>query len=232
MNRRGVTLVELLIGLVLLVMLGIAITRTLTTSSRALARAINGLAVTRTMVATGALLREELGSSDASEVRLSSSSGVEFSRTVGGAAVCGAPGSVVRLPAQQWSGARLPQPGRDEAVVLTDLLSGEWSVVPITAVGVGGCPDGSPAILITLGAAVGAAAYLRIAEPVHLRAYLSGGSGWWGLAPAGGASPIQPFAGPLDQPLLPPTLSTAGLFLPFRPRFGSDTVLRIPLGLP
>jgi hypothetical protein len=232
MNRRGLTLVELLLGLVLLGLFGIAATGTLVTASRASVRAIRGLAVGRIMVSTGALLREELGSSDSGEVRIAAATAVDFRRTVGAAAVCEVRGSQVLLRTSDWVGTRDSEAGRDEAVLLTDVPSGRWSVVPITAVSGDRCPDGSSAILLTLSVPPGAAGYARIAEPVQLRGYLSGGSGWWGLAPASGGSSVQPFAGPLDTPL--PTIghSAAGLLLRFHPTFGVDTVLRVPLGVP
>lgn len=232
MNRRGMTLVELLIGLVLLALFGIAVTQTLTTASHATFRALRGLAIARTMVSTGAVLREELGNSDTGEVRIAGPNAVDFSRTVGASVVCEVRGSVVLLKASDWIGTRRPEAGRDEAVLLTDVSSGRWSVDPITAVSSGSCPDGSPAILVTLRVPQGVAVFVRIAEPVQLRGYLSGGSGWWGLAPADGRSPVQPFAGPLDPPLQAIRLSASRLVLPFHPTFGVDTVLRAPLGPP
>lgn len=232
MSRHGFTLVELLIGMVLLAMFGIVMTNTLTMTSRSTLRALRSLAISRTMVATGALLREELGSSDTGEVRLSGTTAINFSRTVGTAVICEVLGSIVRLPASDWVGVRWPEAERDDAVLLSDAATGRWSIAPIVAVGGSRCPDGSDALQLSLGADAGSPAYVRIAEPVQLRAYLSGGSGWWGLAPASGLSPIQPFAGPLD-PLLPTlVLAAAELALPFRPLSGADTVLRIPLGPP
>ena len=232
MNRHGMTLVELLLGMVLLALFGIAVTQTLASTSRVTARALRGLAVARIMVSTGALLREELGNSDAGEVRLSGPATVDFSRTVGASVVCEVRGSVILLPASDWLGTRSPEAGRDEAVLLTDGASGHWSTAPIIAVDGGGCPDGSAAITVTLTGSVGAAGFVRIVEPVHLRGYLAGGSGWWGLAPADGRSPVQPFAGPLNLPSPAITLSAAGLVLRFQPSFGSDTMLRVPLGPP
>ena len=232
MNRRGFTLVELLIGMVLLALFGIAMTQTLMMTTRSTLRALRGLAISRTIVSTGALLREELGSSDTGEVRLLGSTAIAFGRTVGSASICEALGSVVRLPTSGWSGIRQPEAGRDDAVLLSDASTGRWSVVPIAATGSSRCPDGSDALQLSLGADAGAAAFVRIAEPVQLRAYLSGGSGWWGLAPGSGPSPIQPFAGPLNPSLPTLVLTSAGLVLPFRPMAGPDTVIRVPLGPP
>lgn len=232
MSRHGFTLVELLIGMVLLAMFGIAMTNTLTITSRSTLRALRDLAISRTIVSSGSLLREELGSSDTGELRLIGPTAIVFGRTVGSASVCEALGSVVRLPASDWSGIRQPEAGRDDAILLSDVSTGRWSVVPIVATGNSRCPDGSDALQLSLGADAGAAAFVRITEPVQLRAYLSGGSGWWGLAPATGLSPIQPFAGPLDPSLPTLVLTSTELALPFRPMAGSDTVMRVPLGPP
>ena len=232
MNRRGVTLIELLIGMVLLAGLGVAITETLMATSRVTVRSMHALAIARTMLATGALLREELGNSDAGEVLLVSPTAVNFSRTVGSMSVCGALGSVVRLPASEWMGVRWPEEGRDEAVLLSEVATGRWSLVPIIAVSTGRCPDGSDAIQLSLAADAATAVFVRIGEPVQLRGYVAGGNGWWGLAPVSGPAPIQPFAGPLDPALQPLVLTTAGLALTFCPAFGSAAVLRTPLGSP
>ena len=218
--------------MVLLAMFGIAITNTLMMTTHATLRALRGLAISRTIVSTGSLLREELGSSDTGEVRLVGPAAVAFGRTVGSASICEARGSVVRLPASEWSGIRPPDAGRDDAVLLSDPSTGRWSVVPIVATGSSRCPDGSDALQLSLGADAGAAAFVRVTEPVKLRAYLSGGSGWWGLAPASGLSPIQPFAGPLDPSPPALVLTSAELTLPFRPLAGADAVIRIPLGPP
>ncbi len=232
MNRRGVTLVELLVGLVLLAILGAAVTHTLTTVSRTTVRSLQALANARTMVTTSTLVREELGSSDSGEVRLANSAAIDFGRTVGSAAVCGTGGSMLRLRASDWLGSRWPEGGRDEAVLLTDPSSGHWAAKPIVGVGGGLCPDGSAAILLTLDSDAGPAAFVRVAEPVELRFYLAGGSGWMGLAPASGMSPIQPFAGPLEAPFESVHLDADGLVISFRPPLGNRTVLRVPLGLP
>src|SRR3990172_204830 len=131
------------------------------------------------LVARGALVREELGNSDADEVRLLGPDAVEFARTVGGSVACDGQDRIVRLPAAEGSGARWAEGGRDAAALLPELASGRWVVVPIVAVGRGRCPDGSDAIVITLSSAAGPAAFVRVTEPVELRAYLSGGSGWF-----------------------------------------------------
>ena len=230
MNRRGVTLVELLIGLVLLAVLGLAITQTLMATSRAAVRSMQSLATFRTLVAAGALVREELGNSDTSEVRLANTEAVDFGRTVGTALVCDSHGRIVRLPASGWLGHRWPEGGRDDAVLLTDASSSRWSTVPIVAVSSGQCPDGSDAILLMLESSVDSAVFVRIAEPVQLRLYLAGGSGWWGLAPASGLSPVQPFAGPIEPPLQAVGLTAAGLALAFRPLHGLDALMQVPLG--
>jgi prepilin-type N-terminal cleavage/methylation domain-containing protein len=231
-TRRGVTLVELLVGLVLLAMLGLAITRTLATASGATARALRGLVVARTLMATGTLLREELGQGVSADVALPSTTAVDFNRVIGAGPLCGVAGSVVLLRGSEWRGVRWPEEARDNVMLLTDVSAGTWSTIAIDSVANGNCSDGANAIRLTLAAAAGPAVYARVTEPVRLREYASGGSGWWGLAAASGLSPVQPFAGPLDMPLQPLLSSPAVLQLNFRPTFGSDTTLRVPLGPP
>lgn len=232
MNRRGVTLLELLIGLVLLAMLGVVVTTTLTTASRVAIRAVTRLATARTISVTGALLREELGHRGRDEVTVAGATSVDFSRVVGDAPVCDVQGHLVALRQSEWWGIRDPEPDRDDALLLSDVATGSWVANTIVAVGNGHCPDGSAAIQLTVGSTVAAAAVARIVEPVRLRGYLSNGNGWWGLAPASGLSPVQPFAGPLATPIGGTSFIGTALLLRFRPAAGGDTVLAFPLGPP
>jgi hypothetical protein len=218
---------------VLLTALGIGITTVLAAASRVTTRALQALVATRTVVATGALLREELGSATVSEVTLAGSGVVRFNRTIGSAPACAGAGNALLLRASEWRGIRAPVPARDMITVLIDVATGSWSGTPIDSVGNAHCPDGSNAIRVVAAGGVGMASYARVEEPVELRGYLSGGLGWWGLAPGDGLSPVQPFAGPLVTPLQSPLLTSSELALPFRASTAAATVVqRYPLGPP
>ncbi len=232
MSRRGLTLVEMLIGMVLLAMLGMAITETLATASRATTRALRALVVGRTVVAAATLLREELGQSSATELTGAAPTSLDFGRTIGAGPVCAASGFIVRVRQSAWWEVRAPVGGRDEVALLADPVVGSWATHPIDTVTSAVCPDGAAAIRLVLSAPVAVAAYARVIEPVRLKTYLSGGSGWWGIAGGSGLPTIQPFAGPLAAPLQPFTLTATMLQWRFKPSNGSDTVVTIPLGAP
>lgn len=232
MTRRGSTLIELLIGLVLLAMVGTAITQTLVMASRSTVRSLSQLEIARTVVSTGALVREELGQGGSDEVQVASPGQLDMARQIGGASSCGSAGFRVLLRLSAWWGVRWPAGARDQAELLTDAASGQWVRQPIDSVATASCPDGTPALALALGAPAGTASFVRITEPVRLRGYSSGPSGWWGLAPADGLSPVQPFAGPLSSPWSIALLAPSLLALHFHPVGATDTTLRIPLGPP
>jgi hypothetical protein len=86
--------------------------------------------------------------------------------------------------------------GRDRVLVLIDGAA-PWRSAALLDVTAALCPDGRPAWRLQLSAMADSARLVRVLEDVVLRRYASGGSEWLGLAPAGGGSVVQPFAGPL-----------------------------------
>jgi len=232
MTRRGFTLVELLIGMVLLGIFGVVVTRTLSLASRSTRRALDDLAVARTITSTGALLREELGESSSGELVVPDSSVVEYPRPTGHGPICATSGTDLLLRESDWQGTRWPEAGRDEVRLLGPAPARLWSPGLISAVAAGHCPDGASAIRLTLATVPASAAYARVVEPMRLRGYLSAGSGWWGLLPASGVASVQPFAGPLATPIAGATLQGGVLTLHFRALPAVDTALRILVGPP
>lgn len=88
-------------------------------------------------------------------------------------------------------------------MVLTVSGPPRWIVAPIIAQGGALCPDGRPALSVSLPldslslASVGPGSAIRIFEVLEARRYPSGGLEWLGLQSLSAVEPVQPLAGPL-----------------------------------
>jgi hypothetical protein len=214
-NRRGTTLVELLLTVSMLASFGICVTAVVRGAIRVTVRALTALGSERTLLSTAVLLRYELQDGAWSRVAVVSDS-IRLDRRVGEGPLCGAPAGDLLVGRQDWSGARAPQAGRDQIYGLRP--GAGWYAAGITAVQAGNCPDGTPALRLTLSGPIDSLVWLRVVEATVLRRYRSGHADWLGLAPADGTVPVQPFAGPLQ---------------PGGSRFRRDTgLLRLSLDIP
>ena len=198
MTRRGFTLVELLIGLIMLALLAGVATMMVTATARAAGHATHALLVDRTVQALQTFLQQELRDAGDTDVTAIAATRVSLARPVGDADVCAKSDSSIAVAAAGWAGTRLPQAFRDEAWMLVDPLAADWRMSAITGVWSDRCADGlTPAIALGLAVSPAAASAVRVMEPVELSAYRSGVADWLGLTPASHGSPVQPFAGPL-----------------------------------
>ncbi len=232
MKRNGLTLVELLLGLVLLAWLGSLTAVVTRTAAVAVGHSWSTLDRRRTVGVVASLLHEELRDASVADISSPGSSAISFAAPVGDALICGVAGAEIYLPRDDWSGVRWPEPGRDMVRLLADPLAEVWDSAGVTAVGADRCPVGrAPALRIALDRVPGAALVARVVEPVRVSGYLSRGSAWFGLAPEGVSAP-QPFAGPLQPGSVAFALAPSGLSLRFTPSPGSDTTLLIPLDPP
>jgi len=194
-TRAGVTLFELLLVLTLLGLLGVLVSAVVVGASRGAARHVGGLSLERTAQVATVFMQHELRDARGDELAVTAAS-VWLSRPVGDGVVCQAGGSSLWLRRDAWRGERAPEAGRDRLLLLTDGDT-PWRGAALLDVSGALCPDGSPAWRLGLSAATDSAQLLRVLEDVVLRRYASGGAEWFGLAPADGSSPVQPFAGPL-----------------------------------
>lgn len=218
-RRRGVTLAELLVALVLLALLATAALRATVVLGRQ-AVAVAEHATLQAGVRTGMLLaRAELREVGRDEtgtdlVRLGPDS-VTFRAARGFGVTCGVSASQVRVrdaPPVPFSRLRAVAPGRDSLLLFVDGDStspadDRWIVLPVLAVGSASC-GGSPAIAVQTGdlaaalpsgslAEIVVGGPVRTFEVVRLGEYASGGQRWLGLASVSGGESIQPVAGPL-----------------------------------
>lgn len=197
MTRRGVVLVELLVGLVLLGLLAAACARWLDAAWMQAGgmRAVAERAAARRTV-TGLGWRELDGLAPA-EVRLLGDT-LRYRARRGAGLACAAGAMQVTLARSTLEGWRLPVPGRD-SVLLPDSAGG-WHAAALADVRAASCPDGAPGLDLALGAAVPGAAWpmpVRVVEWMELRAYESGGVWWLGARTLRPTDGVQPVAGPL-----------------------------------
>ncbi len=193
-KRRGVSLLELLLAINILLLFLAGVTTVVRGAGRVTARAVTALASERTAMVAAALLQYELR--DGAWVALTlGTDRVGYPRRVGEGGTCdGSIGEAVVAQAD-WVGERTPDPTRDRLVAL--IPGGLWREAALTALAATSCPDGRPAWRLSMGDPLDSVAWVRIVEPTLYRRYRSGTSDWLGLAPADGSAPVQPFAGPL-----------------------------------
>lgn len=194
--RSGVTLLELLLGLTLMSGVALLGSALLSGGRRGFDRLSRRMELGQGPDRAALLLQLELAGRPGG-LQLLSPSVLALQSRVGEAAACDFQAGEVVIPRQLWPGHRLPEAGRDQAQLLDD-SDGYWRAADILAVDAGTCPDGSVGLRLRLQPAV-RGQYLRVVEPLHLKIYRSGGAGWFGLAPADGSAPVQPFAGPLAE---------------------------------
>jgi hypothetical protein len=226
-------LIELLVGLVILVLFATQLVVLVRGMGRVAVRSTASLLADRTVGSLRTFLGEELRDASDSDVAILSPSRAALSRTVGEALVCGDSAGAVFLRASSWHGTRLPEGGRDVALLLVDPVGERWLALPIDSVRSARCPaDGALATRLDVAAHGDTARIARIREPVELSAYRSGGADWFGLTPASHASAVQPFAGPLAAGTARFAVSVGVLTATVIPQNASSVALRLPLGSP
>lgn len=229
MTRRGVTLLELLLGLVLVALLapvGVALLRS---AARGGILAATQLARERDATAFTMLLDHDLRHGVRTDLAIPTTAVLTFDRPVGEAAVCGLVSGAPLLRTAAWHGGRAPAAGRDEMLVLVAPEPASWLRRVIVSVGPGSCPDGAPAMRIDPDLAVSHAEWVRVIEPIRLRRYPSGGREWLGLEHRWNGTVVQPFAGPVTPAGVQWTLFPDALHAGIGPVAGITATLRLPL---
>lgn len=233
LNRNAFTLMELLIGVVLLAMFATTLVVLVRSTARMTTRAGRLLLADRALFAMRVFAQEDLRDAATGDVVSLAPSRVALSRPIGEGATCADSAGVVLIADTAWTGTRTPAGGRDDALLLVDPVAAAWLRIPIDSVNRGRCPlDNAPATRLVLAAHAGVAVVARVVEPVELSAYASSGADWFGLTPASGRSPVQPFAGPLVSSATRFVVSAAALDITVPPRGTAATVVQVPLGSP
>lgn len=197
-NRCGFMLFELLVTLLLTTLLAAIVGSAVVALASSARRHARALDQQRSEAAVAAWWRADLRDSEAGDVTVPVSDRLLAHHPVGGGVPCFVSGASLWIARSDWRGLRDPEPGRDELWLLTTAAPATWDAATFFAVGGGNCPDGTAALRLTLGTPAATVLLARAVEPVQVRLYRSGSSWWFGLAPADGSAPVQPFAGPLD----------------------------------
>ncbi len=229
-DRGGFTLIEMLIGLVLLSLIGGVVVRIGLGAERSVRLAQAAAQTERSFDTALDFLESELADagtdgSGTDLVRVGRDS-LTWRASRGVGLACLVAPTEVRLLQNQWSGPRYPQPGRDSLMLYvgadsTRADSVPWQVLPILGVSTGTCAGLSALVLHTaVDTSRASPGWLpslvpaRVFEVMQVRLYSSLGTWWFGTRSVSAGEGIQPVAGPL----LP-----GGLHFTFRDSTGQVT---------
>lgn len=228
-SRRGITLIELLVALILTALLGLAMTRLLLVQRRSAGALIAGDEARRTLEQAAGWISTELaevgkGDSNPDLLQLAGDSLTYRAWRMTGVACFVAPNEV-RLRRDLLSLWRMPQPGRDSLVLFLGNVSfpgsDTWVTAPVNAVAESNCA-GRPAVRVVTQldparlAGLGDLVPVRSFEVMQLRLYRSLGEWWLGARSVSAGEGIQPLAGPF---------AAGGIQLSYLDTLGLETVL-------
>jgi len=212
-RRAGFTLIEVLVGLVILSLLGGIMVRLGLSTERSVRLAQAAALQERSFDTALDFLETELADAgtDAAGsdlIRLGPDS-LTWRATRGVGLACHVGPDEVRMLQGQWSGPRLPQAGRDSLLLYVgpDALRSDsvtWLALPIVGVSAGAC-SGVPALTLrtVLDTTEASPAWLprlvpvRVFEVMQARLYSSLGTWWFGARSVSAGEVTQPVAGPL-----------------------------------
>ena len=207
-TRRGFTLVELLVVMVILGVVGAAIVRTLTTASRISDSQSQRTAMQGNLRAGAGLIPTELREinidASGSDLIAISRDSVKYRAMRRLAIACTGALNVLAVRRTNSFGLTAFSATSDSLFLYVEndptlTTDDTWSTFAITGVATGTCPDGSVATLLKLDANLPAGvvfdAPLRTYQVMTLKVYESGGRKWLGVDVDG--SGVQPVLGPL-----------------------------------
>lgn len=205
--RRGVTLVEVLVALVIAGIIGAAATRLLLLQSRLARRfaAVDG--ARQTVAATSAWLESELLEAAPRDLLAVAPDSLVYRSWRSAGLACLVTPTEVRIPGDGRALWRLPQPGRDSLAIYYQPDSAaprSWVTLPIHAVGTGTC--GASAALRIQTSVAGRVPNpppvlvpVRIFEVMTAKLYRSLGDWWLGARSVSGGEGLQPVTGPFER---------------------------------
>ncbi len=209
-GRQGVTLPDALVGLVLLGLLGLLVTRTAVRAERT-ARSQEARARLHLAFDAGlAWLAAEFADLGPEDILSVAPDSVRYRGTRGLGILCQVAHDEVRLLSRQFTASRAPQPGRDSLLVplLPDLPVGAdttWIGLPLLSVRQSSCGAEAALALGTIvdtlrrpPALLPARLPVRLFEVMQARFYPSLGATWLGARSVSAGEVIQPLAGPFS----------------------------------
>lgn len=215
MSRRGMTLAECLVALVVSSALVAAVDAALLAGQRFSRAEAAARGLRQNLRAVSAVLRAELEplAPEAGDlVRISDSSvTLRAARSWGIVCAVHAASGVVVLDDSLLSSLRSIDPAKDSAIVFAEgaalsRADDRWEVAEVAQVRRGGCADGTQGTAITFVISAGALAAVRIGAPVRVfetdeyKRYRDATGLWWlgvRTSTASGWSAMSPIAGPL-----------------------------------
>jgi prepilin-type N-terminal cleavage/methylation domain-containing protein len=233
-SRRGFTLVELAVALVLGLLVGAIIHRTLLQGQRLARAQFERLALNENVRVAALVLAGELGGlgyaeSIRSDLLAVAPGAVTYLAGRGGGYVCGVlpgPAAQVVVEESSWESPRAPR-ATDSLLVFAESnpatgSDDAWIHLGIVSVAAGSCPGGAAGIAIQVAvpgpldpawpARVTPGSPARLAEVMQMRYYESGGRSWFGMRSVSTGEAIAPVAGPLADS----TSGVRGLTLAYR----------------
>ncbi len=206
--RRGFTLAELLVALVLLGLVGVLLTRTGLQAERVARSHEERTRLHAGFDAAAGFLRAELADLGPGDLAQAAPESLRYRATRGVGTTCQVRADEVRLLRGSLRADRSPQPGRDSLwlpLAPDDPRQADTAgvILPITSITASACGG---VTALALGTAIDTLAHplhglpagvgLRFFEVMQVRFYTSLGSGWLGARSVSAGEVIQPLAGP------------------------------------
>jgi prepilin-type N-terminal cleavage/methylation domain-containing protein len=215
--RRGFTLIELMLAMVMMLIVSGAVYQLLITTQRVAAVQTEQLGMQANVRGAALVVLNELrelgtspdGRAALNDITRIAPSAISYRASRGFSHACQTLGpGQIRIGRNHFTGHRDPQPGRDSALVYLEApLAGPdsgWIPLGITSVSTATPCTGmaGPGITITLSGtgaseAPAAGTPIRVFERMELALYQSDGESWLGLKSVSAGEVIQPLFGPL-----------------------------------
>ena len=207
-TRRGFSLIELLVSMVLLAVVASSVTTVTLSAVRTADRSRERARQQGILREVVSVVEREVGDiSPSRDIGGFAAESITYRGARGSGYTCGVDGASVVVGDADYRAWRLPDSARDSLLVFLPgdsvAASATWVITPLHAPPTRGrCRDGSPGLRLSVDAAVVAGAAiadlpLRAFEWMRLKLYESGGSWWVGARSLRPGDVIQPIAGPL-----------------------------------
>lgn len=209
-SRQGFTLIELLVAMVLIGIVGAAITRTLLNMERGSRAQSQRVALQGNLRAGAALIPSELRELSASDILIAQENLIQYRAMRGTSMACAATLGTVTLRDRYTFMYRDIDAGRDNLFLFLEndpalMTDDSWIELDVSGAVGGVCPNGDPATIVSIAADMDAtelAAFLagapvRVFEQMELALYAADGRAWLGARSVAVEANLQPVLGPL-----------------------------------
>jgi prepilin-type N-terminal cleavage/methylation domain-containing protein len=211
-TRRGFTLVELLMGLIIMGIVGAALARVFISQQRLTVAQVEQASMqanvrTGTMIMANELRELATGVSGGTDIKSFSATNLTYRAMRSLALACRIGLASVRVRDSPIFGARPIVAGRDSMLLFVEHVRStpdddEWVALPINDITNSTCPDGSPAVRLGTtspppASEVDTLAAVRTFEIMEVGPVLAGGHNWLGARSVSAGEALTPVAGPI-----------------------------------